>query len=49
VTSSTVLSATWQLTDGVALHTVLEADDDAIHDLQYRAIGMFDFAFAPEP
>jgi hypothetical protein len=49
VTSSTVVSATWRLTDGVALHTIVEADDDAIHDLQYRAIGMFDFAFAPEP
>jgi len=49
VTSSTVVSASWQLTEGVALHTTLEADDDAIHDLQYRAIGVFDFAFAPEP
>jgi len=49
VTSSTVLSATWQLTEGVGLHTILEVDDDAIHDLQYRAISMFDFAFAPEP
>jgi hypothetical protein len=49
VTSSTVVSATWRLTDGVALHTIVEADADAIHDLQYRAIGMFDFAFAPEP
>ena len=49
VTSSTVLGTTWQLSDGVALHTILEADYDAIHDLQYRAIGMFDFAFTPEP
>jgi hypothetical protein len=44
-----VVSATWQLTDSVALHTILEADDDVIRDRQYRAIGMFDFAFAPEP
>ena len=49
VTSSSVASATWRLADGVALHTIVETDDDAIHKLQYRAIGMFDFAFAPEP
>jgi hypothetical protein len=49
VTSSTVFSSTWRLSDGVALHTILEVDDDAIHELQYRAIGMFDFAFTPEP
>jgi hypothetical protein len=49
VTSSTVFSATWRLSDGIALHSILEVDYDAIHELQYRAIGMFDFAFAPEP
>ena len=49
VTTSTVASATWRLADGVALHAIVEADHDAIHDLQLRAIGMFDFAFAPEP
>ncbi|HEU4726587.1 MAG TPA: hypothetical protein VFT22_01815 [Kofleriaceae bacterium] len=49
VTSSTVLGASWQLTDGVALHTLIETDYDAIHELQYRAIGVFDLAFAPEP
>ena len=49
ITSSTVVSATWQLADGVGLHTIVEADHDALHALQYRAIGMFDFAFAPEP
>jgi len=48
VTSSAVVSSTWRLSDGVALHSILELDDDATH-LQYRAIGMFDFAFAPEP
>ena len=37
------------MSDGVALHTILEVDHDAIHDLQYRAIGVFDLAFAPEP
>jgi hypothetical protein len=49
VTSSSVVSATWRLSDGVAVHGIVEADYDAIHDLQYRAIGMFDFAFIPEP
>lgn len=49
ITSSTVVSTTWRLSDGVALHTIVEADHDAIHDLQYRAVGMFDLAFAPEP
>jgi hypothetical protein len=49
VTSSAVTSWTWRLADGVALHTILELDRDAQHAAQYRAIGMFDFAFAPEP
>ncbi len=49
VTSSTVVSTTWRLSDGIALHVIAEADNDAIHELQYRAIGMFDFTFAPEP
>jgi hypothetical protein len=49
VTSSAVVSSTWQVTDGVALHAIVELDDGASHDLRYRAIGMFDFAFAPEP
>jgi hypothetical protein len=49
VTSSTVFSTSWRLSDGIALHTILEADYDALHEGQYRAIGMFDFAFAPEP
>ncbi|HEX2686734.1 MAG TPA: hypothetical protein VHN14_08950 [Kofleriaceae bacterium] len=49
VTTSTVGSTTWQLADGVAFHAILETDDDAIHELQFRAIGMFDFVFAPEP
>ena len=49
VTSSAVASSTWQLADGVALHAIAELDTDAVQHLQYRAIGMFDFAFAPEP
>jgi hypothetical protein len=49
ITSSTVLSTTWRLSDGIAVHAIIDTDYDAIHDLQLRAIGMFDFAFAPEP
>ncbi|HEX3761933.1 MAG TPA: hypothetical protein VHW23_24705 [Kofleriaceae bacterium] len=48
-TSSTQLSSTWRLSDGVALHTIVEADHDAIRDFQYRVTGVFDFAFFPEP
>jgi hypothetical protein len=49
VTSSSQLSSTWRMSDGVALHTIVEADYDAIHALQYRVIGVFDLAFTPEP
>jgi hypothetical protein len=49
VTSSGQLSSTWRVSDGVALHTIVETDHDAIHDLQYRVIGVFDLAFTPEP
>lgn len=49
VTSSGQLSSTWRLSDGVALHTLVETDYDAIHDLQVRVIGVFDLAFTPEP
>jgi hypothetical protein len=49
VTSSAVVSSTWRMSDSVALHTILEVDHDAIHDLQVRAIGVFDLAFTPEP
>jgi hypothetical protein len=48
-TSSAQLSSTWQMSDGVALHVVVETDHDAIHDVQYRVIGVFDLAFFPEP
>jgi hypothetical protein len=49
VTSSTVLGATWRVSDGIAVHGVVETDRDAIHDLQLRAVALLDFAFAPEP
>jgi hypothetical protein len=49
VTSSTVLGATWRVSDGIAVHAIVETDYDAIHDLQLRAVGLLDFAFAPEP
>jgi hypothetical protein len=49
VTSSTVLGSSMQLSEAVALHAILEVDYDAVHELQYRAIGVFDLAFAPEP
>jgi hypothetical protein len=49
VTSSTQLSSTWRLSDGVALHTIVETDHDAVHHFQYRVIGVFDLAFTPEP
>jgi hypothetical protein len=49
VTSSTTLGTTWWVSDGVAVHVTAEADYDELHDLQYRALAMFDFAFAPEP
>jgi hypothetical protein len=49
VTASTVTSATWQVADTVALHTILELSHDAIHQRQLRTIATLDFAFAPEP
>jgi hypothetical protein len=49
VSSSGVVSSTWRMSQGVALHTIVEVDRDAIHELQLRAIGVFDLAFAPEP
>ncbi|HEU0036352.1 MAG TPA: hypothetical protein VFQ53_37325 [Kofleriaceae bacterium] len=49
ITSSTVVSSTWKLADSVALHSIIEADYDEIHDLQTRVIAVLDLAFAPEP
>ncbi len=49
VTSSAVVSTTWRAADAVALHAVLEADRDAVHGFQTRAVVIFDLGFAPEP
>jgi hypothetical protein len=49
VTSSTVLQSSYQVTDGVGIHVIAEADYDAIHNLQTRAIAVLDLAFFPEP
>ena len=49
VTSSTVVSTTYQLNDQVALHGIAEADYDAVHSLQTRVIAVLDLAFMPEP
>ena len=49
VTGSTVFSTTWRVSDTVALHGIAEADYDAIHALQTRAIAVVDLAFMPEP
>jgi hypothetical protein len=48
-TSSTVLTSTFVLADGVALHVIGEEDYDDVHDLQTRVIGVLDLAFFPEP
>ncbi len=48
VTSSTVLSGTYRLGNTAAFHVTCEADDDAIHALQLRAMGVLDLAFVPE-
>jgi hypothetical protein len=49
VTSSAVASTTWRVADTVALHAIAEVDNDAVHNLQTRAIAVLDLAFAPEP
>jgi hypothetical protein len=49
VTSSTVMSMTYRVADTVAVHAIAEADNDAIHELQTRVIGVLDLAFLPEP
>lgn len=48
VTSSTVVSSTFQVADQVAIHAIAEADHDAVHGLQTRVIGVLDLAFIPE-
>ncbi|MFT3700402.1 MAG: hypothetical protein QM831_45070 [Kofleriaceae bacterium] len=49
VTQSANVSTTWRVADNVALHLIGEADHDAVHDLQTRAIAVLDLAFLPEP
>lgn len=49
VTSSAVASMTYRIATTVAFHAIAEADYDAVHDLQLRAIGVLDLAFSPEP
>lgn len=49
VTSSTVLSTSFQLADSVGLHLIGEADYDDVHALQTRVIAVLDLAFIPEP
>jgi hypothetical protein len=49
VTSSTMLQSSYQVTDGVGIHVIAEADYDAVHNLQTRAIAVLDLAFFPEP
>jgi hypothetical protein len=49
VSSSAVVSATFKIAETVGVHVIAETDYDAIHDLQMRAIGVIDLAFAPEP
>lgn len=49
VTGSATASASLRVADGVGLHAVAEIDDDAIHAIQTRFIGVLDLAFAPEP
>ncbi|MEP6863369.1 MAG: hypothetical protein ABJE66_22275 [Deltaproteobacteria bacterium] len=49
VTTSANFSTTWRVADTVALHFIGEADHDAIHALQTRAIAVVDLAYLPEP
>jgi len=43
-----VLSGTYRLGNTAAFHVITEADEDAIHALQIRALGVLDLAFVPE-
>jgi hypothetical protein len=49
VTSSTVLSTTYRISDQAAVHAIAELDYDEIHDLQTRVIAVMDLNFSPEP
>ena len=48
ITTSAVLSGTYRLGNTAAFHVITEADEDAIHALQIRALGVLDLAFVPE-
>jgi hypothetical protein len=48
VTAAATFGGSWKIGDTAALHGVLEADRDAIHDTQLRALAILDLAFAPE-
>nr|HEX4313187.1 hypothetical protein [Kofleriaceae bacterium] len=49
VTSSENVSTTWRVSDGVAIHGIVEADYDELYNFQTRVIGVLDLAFLPEP
>jgi hypothetical protein len=49
VTESAVVGATYRFGEVVAVHGIAEADYDAVHEFQFRMIGVLDLAFAPEP
>lgn len=49
VTSSSAVTATWRVSDGVGLHGIVEVDRDGIHDeLQTRLLAVLDLNFTPE-
>jgi hypothetical protein len=49
VTTSSVVSTTYQINEQIAVHAIGEMDYDAIHELQTRVIAVLDLAFIPEP
>jgi hypothetical protein len=49
VTSSSTFTTTYRVTDGVAIHGIVEEDYDDLYQLQTRVIGVLDLAFLPEP
>ncbi len=48
VTSSAVVSSSFKIADSVALHVVVDAARDEVHDFQSRIFAIVDLAFAPE-
>jgi len=49
VTSSVVLSSSYQVSEMVALHVVAEGNHDEVSSTQTRVFAVLDLAFAPEP